>query len=671
MRKLLKSRGKRSGRFSLPARLRAFLRVEELESRTLPSTTQIFPMVADHVTPLARTVNLGPYKPAQITSAYGFNQQTNTGAGQTIAIVDAFDDPTIASDLQTFNNYFTPPLPTSTFIKVNQNGNTSSLPPPAPANDDWTLEVSLDVEWAHVVAPGANIVLVEATSDSWSDMMTAVNTAANPATYATLGPQNSSIPAASVVSMSWGGSEFTTTTTRTRTGTITYPGETTYDSIFAAYPNVTFVASSGDDGAPPIWPAVSPYVVGVGGTRLTVTNNTYGGETGWSDSGGGVSKYEPMPSYQSVVAPQFQTGTKTANLKRTSPDVAYNADPNSGVYVLDNYDGGWWEVGGTSAGAPQWAGLFADVNQLRASPIGSAALPALYSLTGVTKTTTNTTDFHDITSGNNGYAAKTGYDLVTGLGSPIANGPTVNGIATPGIISALAASNASHLALATSTQAPATTTTSSRDGDRWSHSVDIRTLVNDPSLMNALLSGTNSTGPWHIVPVYFVAQPAPVTNLSNGPAVTTIQSPLPTSRTAVPVPLSLLSSSIESKTDLPDDADAIDPMQDQSMLLVPDAVAPAPLPASLRVEPGGGSPAPVLSQDQAVDACFAHSLWSDGQIPSSLSRSTDAAPASTVEQTSTPASRSAASAALFVMLGAVWTSSARDNKSRVRRWNWR
>ena len=249
--------------------------------------------------------------------------------------------------------------------------------------------------------------------------------------------------------------------------------------------------------------------------------------------------------------------------------------------------------------------------------------------------------------------AGTGYDLVTGLGSPIANGPIVNGVAT-GIIPALAAYATPLVALTPTT----TTTTSSQDGDRLSNPVDILALVNDPSLMNALLSGTNSTGPWHIVPVSFVAQPAPVTNLSNGPAVTTIQSPLPSSRTAVSVPLSLLSSSIESKTDLPDDADAVDPMQDQNMLSVPDAAAPA-------------SPAPVLSQDQAVDACFAHSLWSDGQTPSSPSRSTDAASASTLEHTSTPAGRSAASAALFVMLGAVWTSLARDNKSRVRRCNWR
>ena len=211
-----------------------------------------------------------------------------------------------------------------------------------------------------------------------------------------------------------------------------------FDSHFttpSGHNGVTFVASSGDDGAYsqtgsvamiPQWPAVSPNVVGVGGTTLTTgADGSYISESGWGNatssfslhgSGGGISQYESQPAYQQSVVTQSST-------MRCVPDVAMDADPNSGVPVYDSYDFGtstpWIQVGGTSLAAPMFAGLIALANQGRAlnklgtldGPTGT--LPTLYALPA--------SAFHDITSGNNGYAAGPGYDLVTGRGSPIAN----------------------------------------------------------------------------------------------------------------------------------------------------------------------------------------------------------------------------------------------------------
>jgi hypothetical protein len=178
---------------------------------------------------------------------------------------------------------------------------------------------------------------------------------------------------------------------------------------------VTFVASAGDSGASSSWPASSDEVVAVGGTTLNISSSgTYESETAWSDSGGGYSRVQLEPSYQSSVN---TTGY------RSIPDVAYDANPSTGfaVYTATAQSGqtGWFEVGGTSAGAPQWAALFAIADQGRGLAGkgtldgGTQTLPTLYSLPA--------SDFHDITSGSNGYRASTGYDLVTGRGSPIAN----------------------------------------------------------------------------------------------------------------------------------------------------------------------------------------------------------------------------------------------------------
>ena len=299
------------------------------------------------------------------------------GAGQTIAIVDAYDDPNVASDLHKFDVQFG--LSDPRFTKVSQTG-SAAYPS---ANQGWASEIALDVEWAHAIAPGANILLVEARSASMGDLLTAVNYARN---YA----------GASVVSMSWGGGESRS--------------ETSYDSYFttpAGHAGVTFVASSGDDGAGVSYPAISPNVLSVGGTLLTLKSGNYSSETAWSGSGGGVSRYETEPSWQRGVQ---SYGT------RTNPDVAFDANPSTGVAVYDSYGSGGWAVyGGTSIGAPQWAGLIAIVDQGRSTPLRNATSD-IYSIAKASPG-----DFHDVTSGSNGYRATAGYDLVTGLGSPVAN----------------------------------------------------------------------------------------------------------------------------------------------------------------------------------------------------------------------------------------------------------
>jgi subtilase family serine protease len=404
---------------------------EQLEDRCVPSAGGVLNQLLAHpmLTP-ATAVHLsrpssgqgpgGGYTPDQIRTAYNFYGITDpltgspfgsaavynqdAGKGMTIAIVDAYNDPYVASDLHTFDSYFGLPDPPA-FVVENEYGGSS-----LPATDSsWATEIALDVEWAHAIAPAARILLVEATSARLSDLLTAVQTAAQQA---------------QVVSMSWGGSEF--------------KGETHYDYLFNV-PGVTFVASSGDAGPPPLWPAVSPYVVAVGGTTLTLnSDNTWASETGWGygswswffgGSGGGISRYESQPFYQKGVVSTWST------TRRTSPDVAYVADPHTGVSIYDSIgSGGWTVVGGTSVGAPQWSALIALADQGRSrqglAPLSSVqTLTALYQLYAAPAY--STTYFHDITSGNNGYPATVGYDLVTGLGSP----------RSPGLLAALIAAH--------------------------------------------------------------------------------------------------------------------------------------------------------------------------------------------------------------------------------------
>lgn len=328
------------------------------------------------------------YNPTQIRNAYGFNLISSTGSGQTIALVDAYDDPTIANDLSVFKSTYG--ITGCNLTKVNQNGGTKY----PRTSSGWALEISLDVEWACAIAPGANLLLVEASSASLSNLLTAVDYAARHA---------------QVVSMSWGGSETSS--------------ETSSDSHFNVS-GVSFFASSGDNGTGASYPATSPYVISVGGTTLPLdgNGNRTGAETAWSGSGGGISSYESEPGYQTSY-PIPNTGGK-----RGFPDVAYNADPNTGVAVYDTtkYNGqsGWFQLGGTSAGSPQWAALTALVDQGRSTPLSSNNLSSspVYNAAAASVYSSNYTD---ITSGTNGSCgsvctASTGYDFITGLGSPLA-----------------------------------------------------------------------------------------------------------------------------------------------------------------------------------------------------------------------------------------------------------
>jgi subtilase family serine protease len=265
---------------------------------------------------------------------------------------------------------------------VNQSGGAVSAS--APTNSGWTEEESLDVEWSHAIAPGANILVVEANSQGIQDLMAAVDTAR-------------SWPGVVAVSMSWGFSET--------------PNETSYDANFttpANHQGVTFVASSGDNGsfAGASYPAASPNVLSVGGTTLVLSSTgAYQSESAWIDSGGGYSQYEPEPSYQAKVQ---TTGY------RATPDVAFDGDPNTGVPVyvtqttpFGGSQGSWLTFGGTSLGSPAWAGIIAITDQGR-------ALAGLSSLDGPTQTlpalyAAPSSDFHTVAPASSSFGGGLGY----------------------------------------------------------------------------------------------------------------------------------------------------------------------------------------------------------------------------------------------------------------------
>ena len=324
-----------------------------------------------HGNPLASTAPTG-LSPSTIKSAYNYTTSSTAGAGTTIAIVDAYDDPNAESDLGVFSSQYGLPACTTAngcFKKVNQTGG-SSYPR---TNTGWALEISLDVQWAHAIAPGAKILLVEASSNSFTNLLAAEDYAKAHAQY---------------VSNSWGGSEFS--------------GESSYDSHFVQ-PGVSFFVSSGDAGLPAEYPSASPNVISVGGTTLHFSGSTVT-ETGWSSGGGGCSAYETATSAQSSFGQYAQVGCAG---KRATPDVSLDADPASGVSVYDSvrYQGqlGWFTVGGTSASSPMWAGRSA----ISGTVVNAAAVYG------------STFTYRDITQGNNGAPCLVGYDLCTGLGSRI------------------------------------------------------------------------------------------------------------------------------------------------------------------------------------------------------------------------------------------------------------
>jgi subtilase family serine protease len=325
----------------------------------------------------------------------------------------------------------------------------------------WALETALDVEWAHAIAPDANIDLVEASSDSLAALFGAVSYASN-------------LAGVGVISMSWGTSEFA--------------GETQYDSVFqtpAGHENVTYVAASGDTGASDgvEYPSVSSDVLAVGGTTLTVSSDgTYVSESGWSGSTGGFSMYESEPPYQTSTLESVGLSDGV----RTTPDVSFNADPTTGVSVYDSvaYNGqsGWFVIGGTSAAAPAWAGLVAIADQgLATGGVGTLSttevLTDLYSLPSA--------DYNDITTGSNGYSATAGYDLVTGRGTPkadqliagllAANGVSEVSTTTTSSDGSSVSTTSSSSSSASSTSSTGTTTSSPSPTSTSHHKKDVST----------------------------------------------------------------------------------------------------------------------------------------------------------------------------------------------------
>ena len=276
--------------------------LEGLEELILPSSNNIVPtyVLSQPITPTASSGTVSGLTPAQVNrpmasirSRFKMGPWSATVQVRRLA-VDAYDDPSIASDLAVFDQQFglqAPPSFTKVGINSADQASTTKFPV---ANSGWDGEIELDVEWAHAIAPGANILLVEANSASNTDLLNAVN-------YAR------SQPGVVAVSM-LGESEFST--------------EANYDSDFttpAGHGGVSFFGSSGDNGAPAIWPSLSTHVISVGGTTLNVdAQGNYQSESAWSGSGGSLSTVLAQPSYQNGLVIHNGNSVISANGMRRS-----------------------------------------------------------------------------------------------------------------------------------------------------------------------------------------------------------------------------------------------------------------------------------------------------------------------------------------------------------------
>jgi subtilase family serine protease len=328
-----------------------------------------------------------------------------TGGAQKIAIVDAYDDPEAAADLAYFSAEFGLPFSPSKFHVVY----TGGIQPPVDVSGGWEVEEALDIEYAHAMAPSATIYLVEAQSNTYTDLFTAVTEATNIIQCGnfttTVGACGTAVTGMGEVSMSWGGGEFS--------------GETVYDTKLNNT-NVVYLASAGDSPGP-IYPSTSPNVISVGGTTVSRSNTTgnFIRQITWDDGGSGVSTVESIPSYQSA----HSAVAAIVGSHRGTPDISLDANPYTGVYVYDTFplDGyyysDWLIVGGTSVSAPTAAGI---INA--AGAVGGYATSTNAELTKIYNNMAVTTDFGDVTYGScyyyAGVYAATGYDLCTGIGSP-------------------------------------------------------------------------------------------------------------------------------------------------------------------------------------------------------------------------------------------------------------
>ena len=328
----------------------------------------------------------------EMQKVYGLNLLLPAqGAGATVAVVDAYDSPNAELDLNTFSTLYSLPACTTLngcFLKVNQSGGTA-----LPARDSgWEVEINLDTQWVHAIAPLAKIILVEANSNSDADLFAAEAYAGS---------------VASVVSNSWSGGE--------------YPAQSSWDADLSQ-PNVTYLASSGDSGGFIGYPSTSAKVIAVGGTTLGIAATspflvTFPVvETGWSGSGGGCSAYTPSLAFQKPLVP-------TICKRRAVPDISMDADPNSGVLVRVSLQGGYYRVGGTSLACPMMAAVVGIANGVRQTG-GKLALSN--TLQHLYDNGLSPTYVRDITVGKAGlwpfvWNSTVGFDFVTGLGVPVAN----------------------------------------------------------------------------------------------------------------------------------------------------------------------------------------------------------------------------------------------------------
>jgi subtilase family serine protease len=355
-------------------------------------------IVDDHGSPATSTIPAG-YGPAQFHGAYSL--PVSAPIAQTIAIVDAYDDPTIRNDLTRYDQtYGIPDLATcsatvtsSCFEKVNQSGATSPLPS---KSSGWALEIALDVETAHEICQNCKVALVEANSSSGANLDAAEETGVR------LG--------ATEISNSWGTSS-------------EYSGEV-FENTHFNHPNIAITVASGDNGYERFgFPAASPDVIDAGGTTLNVTQTggiySWAGETTWSGSGSGCSLYFSAQAWQTLASGWPSTGCLQA---RGVADVAADADPNTGAAVYDStkYNGrsGWFQVGGTSLASPLIAGVYALAGNAASATADPSGYPASIPYAHVSS-------LHDITSGpSTGSCATTackagpGYDGPTGVGTP-------------------------------------------------------------------------------------------------------------------------------------------------------------------------------------------------------------------------------------------------------------
>lgn len=345
------------------------------------------------------------FTPSQIRTAYNVPSNYD-GTGITIAIIDAcptasYSQSKIASDYNTFCTQFDLPTtglsiytypPTGGTIPTNTNG--------------WGDEICLDIQWTHAIAPKANIILILSQNTRTAQAASSTNLA---------GAINLAISkGADIVSMSWGSGEVRTELS------------STLENIFSAQSSrqITFLASIGDVGGVVSYPGCSPNVIGVGGTTLgyNITTNTYLCESAWYGSGGGTSKY--------IQAPIYQTNSNVAlvSQNRQTPDVGFLADPYTGVAVFSSESlssGEWIQVGGTSLGAPAWAGITALIYQ-KFGKLGTKKM--LTSLYNIYSSDSYRTCFNDITIGESMIASgvnivvknkcNIGYDLISGIGTP-------------------------------------------------------------------------------------------------------------------------------------------------------------------------------------------------------------------------------------------------------------